>query len=91
MVASLAAAHVRSGHEVHLGLILGPEEGVPTVFHAAVDAGAAAHELRVPARAYGRERRLVRGLCALVRPHVVHTHGYRSDVVRAASSVWIRR
>src|SRR5256886_12903034 len=39
--------------------------------------------LRLPARAYLRERRLIRELCARFRPDVVHTHGYRPDLLDA--------
>src|SRR5262249_53293323 len=37
----------------------------------------------LPARAYGRERQAVADLCTRLRPQVVHTHGYRTDVVDA--------
>src|SRR3989442_4452497 len=39
--------------------------------------------LRLPARAYLRERRLIRELCARFGPDVVHTHGYRPDLLDA--------
>src|SRR5437879_12795654 len=35
-------------------------------------------------RAYWRERRAVAALCRRIRPDVIHTHGYRPDVVDAS-------
>ena len=37
--------------------------------------------LALPVRAYGRERAAYRELFATLRPDVVHTHGYRPDVL----------
>jgi glycosyltransferase involved in cell wall biosynthesis len=48
-----------------------------------LDAGVEVDMLRLPARAYLRERHLIRELCARLRPDVVHTHGYRPDVLDA--------
>jgi glycosyltransferase involved in cell wall biosynthesis len=45
------------------------------------DAGVPVRVIHVPPRAYWTERRLVAATCEVVRPDVVHTHGYRVDVV----------
>jgi glycosyltransferase involved in cell wall biosynthesis len=39
------------------------------------------YEVRLGPRSYLAERRAIRGLCRTFRPDVVHTHGYRIDVV----------
>jgi glycosyltransferase involved in cell wall biosynthesis len=44
-------------------------EGIPT------------RRITLPTRAYSRERAAIRRLCAELAPDVVHTHGYRSDVL----------
>ena len=49
-------------------------------------AGIAVREVRVRSRAYLRERRRIRELCCAVRPTVVHTHGYRADVLAASAA-----
>jgi glycosyltransferase involved in cell wall biosynthesis len=37
--------------------------------------------LRLPARAYGKERKAYRQLFGSIRPDLMHSHGYRSDVL----------
>ena len=49
-------------------------------------AGVETESLRIHDRAYLRERRWVVGLCRRHRPDVVHTHGFRSDVVDARAA-----
>lgn len=84
VVVSLTEAHARSGHVIHIGLTLDSGGTVPDIFDRAAEAGARVHEFRAGARAYARERRWVAGLCHELRPDVVHTHGYRADVVGAS-------
>lgn len=45
--------------------------------------GVATHRIGVRSRAYWRERAAIRELCLRLRPDVVHTHGYRPDVLDA--------
>ncbi len=47
------------------------------------EAGVPVHLVVMPARAYFAERRRVRELCAAFKPDVVHTHGYRPDLLDA--------
>jgi glycosyltransferase involved in cell wall biosynthesis len=42
--------------------------------------------LSLPPRAYGRERAAVADLCERWRPDVVHTHGYRTDVIDSGAA-----
>ena len=37
--------------------------------------------IAVPPRAYRRERAAIADLCSRLRPDIVHTHGYRTDVI----------
>jgi len=81
VVATLAAAQRRAGHTVIVAPTLsGPSDGwnfTASLEHAGVDLV----PLIVPRRGYLRERSLIRGLCRSRSVSVVHTHGYRSDLV----------
>jgi len=84
VVQSLAIGQSREGHRVLVALVVEPDQelnGLLTAFEAAPNV--AVRVLRVPPRAYGQERRLIRDLCVAFQPDVVHTHGCRSDVVDA--------
>src|SRR5207245_2821651 len=80
-VGGLAAGRGRAGHAVHVAVIL--DAGVPDhpLAEALRRAGVAVELLPLPARAYWRERAAIAALCRRLRPAVVHTHGYRPDVV----------
>jgi hypothetical protein len=83
VVLALAGAQAESGRATHAALV--------------VDRGRSGHPLQetleavhvrtvlvpVGGREYLRERALIRDLCTQIRPQVVHTHGYRPDVVDA--------
>src|SRR5207248_7206647 len=45
--------------------------------------GVPVHPILIPHRAYLRERREVRRLLELGQPDIVHTHGYRADLLDA--------
>jgi glycosyltransferase involved in cell wall biosynthesis len=47
------------------------------------DAGVELHPIEVPRRGYLQERTRVAQLCLRLGPDVVHTHGYRADVLDA--------
>lgn len=83
VVHALAAGHHARGQSVHVAAVTTD----PAVERAFLDPlaaeGVTVHPLRLGARAYGAERAAVAGLCDTLRPDVVHTHGYRSDVVDA--------
>src|SRR2546425_12058628 len=82
-VAQALASGLRGlGHDVHVAVMLDAPGAHP--FLAGLDhSGIPTHPLVLPGRAYLRERRAVAGLCRSLRPDVVHTHGYRPDVVDA--------
>src|SRR6266542_1065945 len=71
------------GHEVHM-VSVATGSGADAAFLAPLaEAGVHTHTLMVPGRSYRRERAAIAALCRRVRPDVVHTHGYRPDVLDA--------
>jgi glycosyltransferase involved in cell wall biosynthesis len=80
VVRMLADGLARRGHGVHVALTL--DEGLEHPLENELRGSPL--ELtawRLPARAYRREAELVTRLCERLTPDVVHTHGYRSDVI----------
>jgi len=81
----LAVGQARSGDEVHAAPVLDPAtENHPFVEQLATG-GVAVHPVVVPGRQYWRERTAVARLGHRLRPDVVHTHGYRPDLVDAGA------
>lgn len=71
------------GHEVHVAGVVGdPHDGTSQAFFAPL-ASAGVHTHAVPSPSYLAERAGVERLCRDLRPVVVHTHGYRPDVLDA--------
>lgn len=81
VVASLAASQEGRGHEVSVGAVVEPEAGDHPFLARLREAGVPHHPLRIPHRRYLREIRGIRALLRERRPDVVHTHGYRGDVI----------
>lgn len=77
----LAQAQSRAGHRVIVApTISAPDEGrgfLASVVNSRVEV----IPLAIPRRRYIREYRRIKALCASNRVTVVHTHGYRSDIV----------
>jgi len=84
VVEALAGGHRRAGHAVHVAVILDGSERDHLLAQALRQAGVAVELLALPTRAYLRERAAIAALCRRLRPAVVHTHGYRPDVVDGA-------
>ena len=88
VVGALAAGLARRGHQVHVAAVLEP--GAPPERHPFVASLSGefvdVHPLVVSGRAYLGERARVASLCRRLRPDVVHTHGYRADVVDAGAA-----
>lgn len=83
VVQSLAIGHQRQGHDVHAGVVLDPGPDDHPFLRPLRDAGVRVHSITLPPRAYVADRRWMRELCLRVRPDVVHTHGYRVDLLDA--------
>ncbi|HKS06209.1 MAG TPA: glycosyltransferase [Gemmatimonadaceae bacterium] len=79
VVEMLASAQ---GERAHVAAVLTPGDAPGHPFAAGLRAaGVDAHEIIVGGRAYRREYRELRALQERVAPEVVHTHGYRADIV----------
>jgi len=85
VVLALSAGQTRRGHRVIVAVVSDPSDGEHPFAAALKDAGVATASISVSARGYLAERALVKQLCERERPDVVHTHGYRPDILHAAT------
>jgi len=83
VVQLLAGGQATAGHRVHVAAVLGPGDDATAFLAPLEDAGVVPHVLRLPGRAYLRERSELRRLVRALAPACVHTHGYRPDVLDA--------
>jgi glycosyltransferase involved in cell wall biosynthesis len=75
----------QKGHEVAVAAVLSPAEAESHPFVSALRAaGVAVHVIVAGARDYQDERREIRTLMRQQRTQVLHTHGYRSDVINGS-------
>ena len=82
VVRSLAAEQQRAGHRVLIACVL--ENDAPHPYVASLAAiGLDVRVVVAPGRAFSREREQIAALCAELLPNVVHTHGYRPDLLDA--------
>ncbi|HEX5436716.1 MAG TPA: glycosyltransferase family 4 protein [Gemmatimonadaceae bacterium] len=81
VVRLLAIGHHARGHHVHVAAVAPGEQARSSFVGALRTGGVPVTPLTVPGRAYLRERTVVSALCRELRPDVVHTHGYRPDVI----------
>jgi glycosyltransferase involved in cell wall biosynthesis len=81
VISALSAGQKAAGHEVHVAAVLTAEPVAHPFVNQLRELGIETHILVAPARAYRAERDSVRRLCIDLRPSVVHTHGYRPDIV----------
>lgn len=86
VVQLLATAQHEAGDAVSVVAISSPgESDAVSSFLAPILAGGVdAHRIEVPPRAYHQERSELRALCGHLAADIVHTHGYRVDVVDGA-------
>lgn len=86
VVHALATGQRRRGHAVHAALVLdnqAREKGHPLAT-ALQHAGVEVHRVIAAGRDYAGERAAMGHICSRVRPQIVHSHGYRVDVLDAA-------
>ena len=83
MVQALAIGHHRAGHRVSVIAVLEPDAASHPFVVRLRQEGVLVEELRVPAKSYFAERRGIRALLRSAPPDVVHTHGYRCDLLDA--------
>jgi len=86
VVQLLATGLAGAGHEVHVACVSlpGDASGLESFVAPLSAAGIPTHPIVVGGRAYARERAAIRALCQRLSPDVVHTHGYRPDVLDAS-------
>jgi len=78
----LATGLHAAGEDVTVAPIVGPGEGSEHPFvHSLEGSGVRVTPVEIPSRGYIAERRAVSELLRSVRADVLHTHGYRPDVV----------
>jgi glycosyltransferase involved in cell wall biosynthesis len=83
VVRSLATGQRESGHEVRVLAVVNPAAPRYPVLAALDDAGIEVVTLAIHDRAYVKEGGFIAALCRRHRPSVVHTHGFRPDVLDA--------
>ncbi len=85
VVRALAGGQVSRGHRVHAALVVEPGI-VPALAASLESAGVETHVLELGARAYLAERAAIEGLAQFTGADIVHTHGYRPDVIAASAA-----
>jgi glycosyltransferase involved in cell wall biosynthesis len=81
VVRALAAGQAARGTRVGVLAILDTGAREPAFLTSLREAGVVVHARPIPPRQYGLERAAVRAVCEAAGPAVVHTHGYRADVL----------
>lgn len=81
VVIRLASGLRGRGHEVSVACVLTGEARPHPFTDALASEGVDCIPVFVPPRTYRREMTEVRKICETLRPDVVHTHGYRCDVL----------
>jgi glycosyltransferase involved in cell wall biosynthesis len=83
VVQTLAIARHQAGGDVRVAAIVTEEstQAADGFLDPLRAAGVPVHPVELPPRRYLRERAAVKELCRQHRPHVVHTHGCRPDLV----------
>jgi glycosyltransferase involved in cell wall biosynthesis len=83
VVHALASGQVQRGHQVLVAMVVTSVDPVREWVEELRTAAVTVEVLVIPARAYVRERAHVAALCNRFRPDVLHTHGFRPDLVDA--------
>lgn len=83
VVQTLAIGHNQMGHRVGVAAVVGAGQETHPFLEPLLKASVEVFPMPLARRAYLTERGLVRELCRHFRPDVVHTHGFRPDVVDA--------
>ncbi len=81
VVQGLAIGLHQRGHAVTVATVVGSQVDPTPFIRRMLDAGVDVRIVRVPGRRYLLERRMIRALLLECAPDVVHTHGYRPDVL----------
>ncbi|MEE8368011.1 MAG: glycosyltransferase, partial [Thermoanaerobaculia bacterium] len=81
VVQGLAAGLHDRGHSVTVVAVATGADELAPFLEPLISRGVEVREIRVPHRAYLRERHRMAEVCRELNPDVVHTHGYRPDVL----------
>lgn len=82
VVRQLAVGLREQSVDAHVAVVLDPSEAEGHPFADALESdGTTVHRIVLGARAYRREREAVARVLSTTGAHVLHTHGYRSDVM----------
>ncbi len=79
----LAIGHHRRGHNVHVAALIGGDEDYGPFLDPLREAGVPTHVLSIRPHTVFRERSFIRSICEKHQIRIVHTHGYRPDIVDA--------
>ncbi len=90
VVQSLALGQAGAGEEVHVAAVLDQAHVGHPLLDTLAAGGVTTHPIVLPGRAYWRERAATLELGRRLRPSVVHTHGYRPDIVDAGAARRLR-
>jgi glycosyltransferase involved in cell wall biosynthesis len=85
-VQRLAAGQHRLGSDPHVAAIVLTESVWRTFVRPLAETGVDVHAVPLAPRAYLRQRAAVAALCRRLRPDVLHTHGYRADVLHVGTA-----
>jgi glycosyltransferase involved in cell wall biosynthesis len=89
VLGSLAIGMAQRGHDVHVAALVHPKGPTSPLLSLLRSAGVEVHEHPVTRFGAWREIHLMRALCEKLAPDVVHTHGYRADIVDSAVARWL--
>lgn len=83
VLGGLARAQKSHGASVAVAAIIHTDDTAKSFIAGLRDDGITTHRVLVKGRGYLQERRAISAICESMSPTVVHSHGYRSDVVDA--------
>ena len=90
VVCSLTRAQTEWGIETRVAAVAEPGAKESPVVAELRASGVAVDVITVPPRAYSLERRKLAAICIQWRPDVVHSHGYRCDLVDSRVAARLR-
>ena len=86
VVRGLALGLLERGHRVGVAAVVPDMKTAERFLEPLEDAGVSCWPIQLPGRAYLQELRAVSTLMQEFRPDVLHTHGYRSDLLHGAAA-----